>query len=91
MNLTLAVVGLLFLCLWMIIWFCAGTWLYRRGLNDGLSINHGASNIEPITTPLKYIEQRKEFKATKAETDKIVEGMTNIFSYEGKAQGGETT
>ena len=74
-----AVLGLLFLL------------VYERGVRVGMDLNKGVEPA-PIRSPVAVMKQRKEAKETKIQDDKIVEGMSNIFSYEGKAQpGGETT
>lgn len=64
--------------------------IYRLGLKDGLAIQHGAKTIEPITTPIEYIEKRKEAKEVKAQEAELADGLANLFAYDGKPQqGGE--
>ncbi len=67
--------------------FIIPLWAYRKGLKDGLNVTQGRA-IEPIKTPLKLIEQHKEAKVTKAENDRIAQGLANLFAYDGTPQKG---
>lgn len=62
--------------------------VYRCGLRDGLSINNGAKTIDPIRTPIEYIEQRREVKETKKQEDLLAQGLTNLFGFDGTPQKG---
>jgi hypothetical protein len=63
---------------------------YRLGLKDGLSIQNGAKTVEPIKTPIEYIEHRKEVKEVKAQVAELATGVANLMAYDGKPQqGGE--
>ena len=60
---------------------------YRRGISDGIRLSDGKA-IEPIRSPVAVVQEHKENKAVKAEQDLVNEGLTNIFSYDGKPQKG---
>lgn len=74
-----------------ICFFIVPLWAYRRGLKDGLALSEGAKTVEPIPTPFQVVEKRREVKAVRAEADRFLEGMNNIFSYDGTKQGGGST
>lgn len=76
----IATAGLLFLCSMIL-----SIWIYERGMRAGMRREKGIEP-EPLKSPLRIIEDRREAKATKAETDKIMEGMNNILSYTGDKQ-----
>lgn len=67
-----------------------GVWAYERGLRAGMRQTRGIEP-EPIKGPVTVIAERKQAKVAKAETDRLAEGMRNIFSYNGDPQpkGGE--
>jgi hypothetical protein len=70
--------------------FIVPMWAYRQGLRDGLAIQNGAKTIEPIPTPIEYVEKRKEAKEVKAQEAELADGLANLFAYDGKPQqGGE--
>jgi len=60
--------------------------VYRLGLKDGLAIQHGAKTIEPIPTPIEYIEKRREAKEIKEQEAELADGLANLFAYNGKPQ-----
>jgi hypothetical protein len=68
--------------------FMVPLWAYRKGLKDGLAINRGAGNIEPIRSPIQIMKQQKEVKAAKIQQDKMLEGLQNLLSYDGSKQEG---
>jgi hypothetical protein len=75
-----AIMGIVFgLCL-----FILPLWAYRKGVQDGLSIQQGKP-IAPIQKPLT--------KANKAsdEVSKFIEGINNIMAYDGETQKGVDT
>lgn len=65
--------------------FIVPLWAYRRGLKDGLAINQGKS-IEPIQNPVQAVTKHYEQKKGKGEEDKMMQGLTNIMSYDGNPQ-----
>ena len=78
MEYFVAVLGLLF--------FMVPIWAYRQGLKDGLAVREGAKTIEPILTPIEYVQQKKEAKKIKHESDKVTEGWNNIMNFDGTPQ-----
>jgi hypothetical protein len=71
-----------------LVFFLIPLMAYRKGIQDGLDVGKGKS-LEPIKGPIAAIQEHKEIKTTKAQEDKIAEGIANIFSYDGKPRGGE--
>lgn len=74
---TVMAVFFFFLCLWA----------YREGIRTGMNLAKGIAP-EPFKNPVQAIVERKEAKKAKAEEDAIVQGMNNIFSYDGTVQKG---
>ena len=62
--------------------FFTSLWAYRKGLQDGLSLNKGNS-ITPIQNPLKTA-----YKAVKVnkESEEFKKGLSNLLSYDGTSQ-----
>jgi len=75
----------------VLLFLCPSLWFaYRQGLKDGLAIREGAKTIEPIPTPVEYIEKRREAKEVKRQEDLFATGLNNLMAYTGKPQeGGE--
>jgi hypothetical protein len=72
----------------VLLFLCPSLFLtYRLGLKDGLAIQNGAKTIEPIPTPIEYVEKQKEIKEVKAQEDLISEGWNNMCTFTGKPQG----
>ena len=63
-----------------LILFIIPMWSYRLGLKDGLKIKEGKP-IEQIKKPFKM-----PFKEPKKEDDLMMQGLQNIFSYDGTEQ-----
>ncbi len=60
---------------------------YRRGVSDGIRLSDGKP-IEPVRSPVAVVQEYKESKEVKKQQDLINEGISNIFSYDGKPQKG---
>lgn len=60
--------------------FIIPTWMYRKGLKDGLNIRKDKP-LEPIRSPMKIIKEHKEAKETKKQSDLTAEGWKNIMHY----------
>ena len=71
----------------ILLFLCPSLWFaYRQGLKDGLAVREGAKTIEPIPTPIEYVQQKKEAKKIKHESDKVTEGWNNIMNFDGTPQ-----
>jgi len=60
---------------------------YERGLAVGLRMGRGEPP-EPIKGPVTAVREYKERKEAKAEADAFMQGLNNLFSYDGTPQKG---
>jgi hypothetical protein len=60
--------------------FILPLWAYRKGLQDGLNIKQDKP-MEPIKIPTPYQKVK-----TDESTDKMMQGLNNIMSYDGNPQ-----
>jgi len=76
-----AIFGIVFgLCL-----FLLPVWAYRRGIQDGINLSRGKP-VEPFKGPVKAVQEYREAKETEKKNDELLEGLKNIFAYEGTPQ-----
>ena len=66
--------------------FFLGVWAYRLGLKDQLAMSQSKPLESIIPHPIEYIENRKEVKKIKEENETVLQGINNIFSYDGNPQ-----
>ena len=68
----------------IVVLMCLGC--YRLGYNDCLAMGK-SKPLEPIlSNPITNIQEKRETKKAKVQEDAIIQGINNIFSFDGTPQ-----